>query len=367
MMPVRTDRDALIALAHIAEPADAVIGGLVDDLGPMAVVDLIATEASGLRNGPALRARLERVDLALARSQAEQGDIRIVDRTHPQWPHRLDDLGVRRPFALWCRGPLDIDAGLARSVAVVGARASTGYGEAVCRTWCAVLVDHGLTVASGGAYGIDAAAHRATLTAGGRTCCVLAGGVDVPYPRGHTHLISTIAGRGLVLSESPLGEQVRRQRFLTRNRLIACLTSATLVVEAAHRSGSLATAHAAAELNRPVLVVPGPVTSPMSAGCHRLLREGSATVAATPDDVLEMVSEIGAHLPAEPPRSIRDDLSTTESRVLDAFPAHAAAGFHELMLSTGLPVDDIAAAIGPLLRRGLIASRGHGWTLAGRQ
>ena len=213
-----------------------------------------------------LRRRLEELDLDALIDRGRDIGARVVVPGDSQWPGRMNELRAHQPLALWCWGEADPRLMALRSVAIVGARACTRYGEWIAREWSAQLAQDDVAVISGGAYGLDAAAHRGALAVDGVTICVLASGVDRPHPRGNEGLFAEIVDHGLIVSEAPLGETVRRRRFLTRNRLIAALASATCVVEAAHRSGSVTTASNAAELNRPVLAVPGPVTSEMSRG-----------------------------------------------------------------------------------------------------
>jgi DNA processing protein len=207
----------------------------------------------------------------------------------PLWPTGVDDLGAHAPLVLWCTGSAEALAALPRSVAVVGARAATGYGEHVTAELSSGLVDHGLAVVSGGAYGVDGAAHRAAVGSGGRTVAFLAGGVDRLYPSGHSELFARMRRDGAVISELPCGASPTRWRFLLRNRLIAAVSAATVVVEAGARSGSLNTANHALALERPLGAVPGPVTSVSSSGCHRLLRESGAVCVTSADEVMELV------------------------------------------------------------------------------
>ncbi|MFM8895388.1 MAG: DNA-processing protein DprA, partial [Actinomycetales bacterium] len=288
------ERLALIALAHAAEPADERIGAMVRERSAVETLRVLREGRSGLRDEPGLLARLAQVDPVWAQDHAHRLGARILHRGGPGWPTQLDQLGDASPLVLWVLGAADLRLTALRSVAMVGARACTAYGESVARSWSAHLTDASWTVVSGGALGIDAAAHRGALAPGGMTICILACGVDVAYPRSNEALLHRIADEGLLISESPLGEEVRRRRFLTRNRLIAALTRATVVVEAGLRSGTTSTAHSAAALNRPVLAVPGPVTSPMSAGCHALVRDGIAVLASAPEDVLEVIEPMDA-------------------------------------------------------------------------
>ena len=211
-----------------------------------------------------------------------------------------------------------------RAIAIVGSRSSTAYGEHVAATLSAGVADAGWTVVSGGAYGIDARVHRAALAADGATVAVMAGGVDRLYPLGNADLLARVLETGAIVAEQPPGFPPHRSRFLTRNRIIAA-AAATVVVEAAHRSGALSTAHHAAELGRPVGAVPGPVTSASSAGCHRLIRNGAVCV-TSPDDVLEMVTPLDASRPDSTgprPRTRTRDFATGGERA--AYDAIAGA------------------------------------------
>lgn len=205
----------------------------------------------------------------------------------PRWPCRLNDLSAI-PIGLVVRGSIDCLQN--PSLAIVGTRNPTNYGVRVAGDFAAGFVDREWSIVSGGAYGIDAAAHRGALVAEGVTVAVLAAGIDVNYPSGHARLFAEIAESGALVSEVMPTVRAIPARFLTRNRLIAALSSATLVVEAAFRSGSLRTARDAAELMRPVMAVPGPITSPTSEGCHRLIGERAAEVVTSVADAVEFVA-----------------------------------------------------------------------------
>ena len=294
-------RVACAALTYLAEPANLVLGGLLQVLAPDHVLACIRSgvipagaadalddaQAAGL--GPALsiwRARLPAIppDAGLT-AHASRG-IALVCPGDPGWPPQLGDLGTARPYALWVRGTADLRSCCARSVAIVGARAATAYGAHVSADMAAALGASGWTVVSGGAYGIDAAAHHGALAVGGVTVAVLACGPDVAYPRAHRGLLADVAAaHGAVISQWPPGTPPARRRFLVRNRVIAALAGGTVVVEAAPRGGTLATARYASDLGRPLMAVPGPVTSAMSAGCHALLREQRAACVTSAADV----------------------------------------------------------------------------------
>src|SRR5690606_34819766 len=241
---------ARVLLTRVFEPGDATGGQWVRERGAPAVARRLRSGGPPLpgvsgRRWAGLLARAERArprqDLAVARDAG----VRFVRPGAAEWPRQLDDLGDARPLGLWVRGPAGLRMWALRSVAVVGARACTEYGAHMAATLSAGLAESGWIVVSGGAYGVDGAAHRGALASGGATVAVLACGVDRPYPRGHTQLIGRIAEQGLVIGELPPGEHPTQSRFVLRNRVIAALTRGTVVVEAAHRSGSLVTARAA--------------------------------------------------------------------------------------------------------------------------
>jgi len=365
-------RDAYVALAHCVEPGDAAAGRLLRTLGPAGLVECIRAGRTGLRHGEGLAARLAAGEVAAADDRAARCDARIVTRVDREWPSQLEALGEQAPLALWIRGAADLRLLALRSVSIVGARACTPYGEEVARMWAAELASDAWTVLSGAAFGIDAAAHRGALAAGGSTVAVLAGGVDVPYPRAHTALLARIVEEGVVVSETPPGESVRRQRFLSRNRVIAALGRATLVVEAADRSGTTATARAASAMNRPVLAVPGPISSASSAGCHRMIKEGLAILVSDVPDLLDMLDlthggrsgSPGSRRPREAEPRSRDGLGGRERTILDALPARGVVGLDALVRAAGLSHTDVLAGIGLLTADGWAEEDGGGWRLA---
>lgn len=363
------EREALILLAHCVEPGDATCGRLIGRHGAAAFVSMIERGQTGLSYGEGLAARMRGVRPESAAERAAGVDARIITRVDREWPTQLDELGARAPIALWVRGAADLRLLALRSVAMVGARACTAYGEEVAFRWAAELATARWTVVSGAAFGIDAAAHRGALL-GGTTIAMLAGGVDVAYPRAHEALLARIADDGLVVSEAPPGEHVRRQRFLSRNRLIAACTRATIVVEAAERSGTAATARSARELSRIVLAVPGPVVSPASAGCHRMIREGDALLVSDVDDVrglldLDSRAEPGVSAQQEqPPRQECDALADRERRVLDSLRVRSWMDSAEVLRSCGLGASEMLAALSILTARGLVDESESGWRIS---
>jgi DNA processing protein len=271
------------------------------------------------------------------------------------------------PLALWVRGERPLDELVDRSVALVGARASTAYGEHVAAELAHGLGERGWTTVSGGAFGIDAAAHRGALAAEAPTVAVLACGVDRAYPSAHSTLFARVLEKGLLVSEWPPGCAPLRHRFLVRNRLIAALTRGTVVVEAAARSGAQATAHRARDLGKAVMAVPGPVTSAMSVGCHELLRgrdpEGGAVLVTTAAQVVQEVGRLGEDLaaPAERPGTPRDSLSDVARRVLDACPVRTGVPPERLAAVAGCDVLDVLRILPTLELADLVEWTGTGW------
>lgn len=308
----------------------------------------------------------------LLRADATQS--RFIIPGDDEWPDQVEVLAEagllgRRggvPFGLWVRGAANLREVLEQSVAVVGARSCTPYGEHVAGELGAGLADKGMTVVSGGAYGVDAAAHRGTLAAAGATVAVLACSVGVTYPKGHHALFERILEKGLLVSELPPGSSPSRLRFLSRNRLIAAASLGTVVVEAAVRSGALNTAGWAEQCGRPVLAVPGPITSGMSEGTHVLVRERNALLVTSPADILEAVAPMGSRL-TEPRRGRErptDGLTLDEQRVLDAVPVLVPATLTSIARTAGLEPALTAAALTGLATANLVEQTSNRWRLS---
>ena len=351
----KTERLARAALTRVCEPDDDEMRALVLMLGAEEAWQRLA--AGDVPQGLAARTRAR---VLVARPEADLHAIaclrgRLVCPGDEEWPAALDDLPCT-PIALWMRGGGNLAELADRSVAVVGSRAATSYGAHVAADFAAGLADAGWQTVSGGAYGIDAAAHRGSLAAGGATVAVLACGVDVPYPRGHDSLFTAILERGAVASEWPPGCSPMRHRFLTRNRVIAALGRGTVVVEAAVRSGALRTARDADALGRPLMAVPGPVTSPLSAGCHELLRREGTICVTRAEEIIEAVGRIGDDLaaPLFGPELIRDTLSTDTARVLDAVPKSRPATTDAITRVSGLAAATVRSGLGSLVAAGLV-------------
>ncbi len=360
-------------LSRVVEPPCAELAALVGTVGPVETGDRIRRGAVH----PAL------VDRTLARRENDcaRDDLdlvhkrggRLITPDDAEWPRlSLVSFGgctVRGkpqglpPLALWAIGPARLDDLTDRAAALVGTRAASGYGEHVAADLAAGLAEREVAVVSGGAYGIDGVAHRAALSAEGTTVAVLAGGIDILYPAGHSGLLHRIGKSGLLLSEYPPGVRPARHRFLTRNRLVAALSSATVVVEAGVRSGAANTAAWARALGRVVGAVPGPVTSAASTGCHLLLRTG-AEVITRAEDVIELVGRCG-ELAAEEarPSGPLDGLTDIQRQVYEALPARGLRTADEIAVASGLPPTAVLGPLAMLELAGLVRRDEGCWRL----
>jgi len=312
-------------------------------------------------------------DLAPARDLATMQRLggRLIIPSDELWPRQLADLGLQEPLCLWWRGIEQELPAPATSIALVGSRDSTSYGASVTGDLAYSLAQRGFTIISGGAYGIDAHAHRAALAGSSSgsvpTIAVMAGGVDRFYPSGNEDLLRAVANQGAVLAEVPPGSAPTRYRFLQRNRLIAALASVTVVVEARWRSGALNTAHHAETLGRPVGAVPGSVHSANSAGCHRLLREGGAVAVTDAGEIAELASPSGESMPEVKAgrAAVQDGLTLEDLILLDALPLRATTSVEKLTAVAGLSADSVRAGLGRLGLLGLAESHRGGWKRSG--
>ncbi|WP_427868614.1 DNA-processing protein DprA [Leucobacter luti] len=348
--------------SRLIEPGDAIAGALVRSLGVEQALQLLLNDAAPAdvhrelqargAEGLSVRAtahaverwkpRLNRNDVLNDLERARRSGIRIVAPGLDDWPEALDDLGDHAPMLLWVRG--DPSHLRRHALAVVGARACTGYGSNVTAELVDSACGTGTAIVSGAAYGIDAVAHRTALAVGCPTIAVLAGGADRPYPASHTSLLARIAEVGAVCSEMVPGSAPTRWRFLQRNRLIAALAAATLVTEAGVRSGSLNTAGHSAALGRELGAVPGPITSAASAGCHRLIREYGATLVSNAAELREFLGadEFGVLGEGE------DRQPELHRRVLDALPLTGSRAEEEAVKLAGVAPADGRGALAEL-------------------
>ncbi|OFP60713.1 DNA processing protein DprA [Rothia sp. HMSC076D04] len=317
--------------------------------------------------------RMERTLNAEAHMAATCGAW-LVTPADPLWPPQLNDLGPTRPYGLWCRGDSRhlLDVASAPSVALVGSRDPSIYGTEATTHLAAELARRGYTVISGGAMGIDIAAHRAALTQQGSdlpTIAFMAGGLDRLYPAQNSDALNMIVDRGLIMSEVSVGNTPTRWRFLERNRLIAALARHTIVVEARWRSGALNTARHAMEIGRTLWAVPGQINSPNSVGTNRLLRDGLAQTLTEAADILEYDAAAGFELGTEhesewdqvASSSALDELTERQGRVWDDLSPRSYRGVDEIAAALGLSARDVMADLFHLGRCGLAESSGTSW------
>ncbi len=321
-----------------------------------------------------VESRREHASGESALAAAHSVGARIIVPEQAEWPHErfacfaeataVGITGMAEPVALWVRGGGMLVDVLRSSVAVVGARAASGYGEHVAAEFGHSLAGAGFTVISGAAYGIDGAAHRGALAADRATVGFLACGLDRDYPAGHSRLLRAIAEHGLVVSEYPPGASPRKHRFLVRNRLIAVSGQGTVVVEAGARSGASNTANTADSLGKPVMAVPGPVTAASSVGCHDMVRSGKAMLVTSAAEVLEMLSPLGTSPPVDVVATPRktDGLEPSARQIHDALGRSAGVSAEQLARDLGLPLRKVRAALPTLEMAGLVVREEHGWS-----
>lgn len=389
---------AALTWARMCEPTDRVAAAFISELGQgdglklahelMALPNIVEKQVARFDQLEELGAptvskhlkrwvqKLPQVDPESDLRQARLLGADVLNPESARWPHLVNDLGPSAPFALWVRGDLEALNTRRRAVAVVGSRAATPYGEHATSVVLSALAPHSDVVVSGGAFGVDASAHRQALARGLPSVAVMAGGVDRLYPAGNHEILSRLANGehcSAVVSESPPGTLPMKSRFLTRNRLIAALSHATVVVEAAWRSGSLSTAHHAFAIGREVGAIPGPITSAQSAGCHRLMQECGAQVITCTQDVDQLLGALTAGGPAEPNGRFlgalaqdRPDVACSITsgalRVLDGFTRHGAQTSSELALRTGLLEPEVMGFLGELEMAGAVVRNLFGWS-----
>lgn len=330
-----------------------------------------------------LRASESRYESDLAQEDLDSAaahGFRLVTAEDAEWPTESIEPfycstapggEAAAPRSLWIRGG-QLPRLLADSTAVVGTRAATDYGLRMTARFCAGLAKAGMTIVSGGALGIDTAAHRAAVESEGHTVVFMASGAGEWYPTRNQSLFTRIAEQGgAVVSEYPPGTRPARHRFLTRNRLVAGMTSATVIMEAGWRSGARNTIGWANHMNRPIGAVPGPVTSASSTGCHAAIREGGAVLVTCPDDVLALAHGIGQ---ADDEEQLElawaadpvQKLSRNELRLYDSVPAQGSASATEIAEEAGTTLALAVHLLGALTEQGLVARDGSRWIRAGQ-
>lgn len=370
--PGRTDADPASVLAAgawttLVEPGDRVAGALIDVLGAAEALDALRLDAPPSTNPEVRRAfdrwapRLDEGSFVRAFRNAAQIGARLLVPGDPDWPAGLENLAEHGPIALWALAPTGPLRRFERSVALVGSRSATPYGERVTQDAACGLADRGFAVVSGAAMGIDGIAHKSALASAGLTVAVLAGGLDRFYPAQHSELLHRIAREGAVLSEMPCGARPMRERFLKRNRLIAAMSRATVVVEAGLRSGAANTAGHAAELGRALGAVPGSVYSAASAGTHRLVREYGAVLVRDAADMAELAHDPDGAVTLDGLDPLPPPGDPGESRLLDVL-SKRPKRLPELAALAGMSLADTTAALGMLSLTGAAAEGPGGWS-----
>jgi DNA processing protein len=381
-VPDVVDYFATLAWSVICEPGDAFAGQLISTFGPARALELeirrtsphgyldlfnevgtdpLEVQKFGKFEKTILDARerwLPRMNLKSVFVACERlaglGGWFVIEGMQG-WPLAFADLEDHSPRGLWGIGDKESLANLGRSVAFVASRMATPYGESACQELIQPLAERGYSIVSGGAYGIDAAAHRAAISAAGKTFALMAGGVDRLYPSGNRELFKTIASHGALLSEMPPGAEPTKWRFLQRNRLIATLGQATVVVEANPRSGAVSTANRARELGRPIAAVPGPINTPGSDGCHQLIRNGEAELVTCAEDILELIVG-GSTLTID----AGSGLGALETRVLDAI-GFSGATLGSIQTLAGLTSSEAQIGLASLSLMGVVEQDSVGW------
>lgn len=362
---VTDEREGAMAFTRLAEGNDAHASELIEEVGYLEAYRLVVSFAYGrgcYPNGyekslPRWANRLNIQTFMKDREDIEKLGGGFTYPTDEKWLAALDILGASRPLGLWYLGNIDIAH--TPCVSLVGSRDCTDYGRGLARDFAYELAASGLPIVSGGALGIDSAAHEGALSVG-RTIAVFANGLGHSYPTKNRQLFEAIVDSGgLLLSESPPDSPPHRYRFLSRNRIIAALGLVTVVVEAPYRSGALSTAHYGLEIGRNVCAVPGSVFSPHSTGCHRLLREGAVCVTRV-DEVTELLPEYVRANIAIPTTHMRQSVHPHASSVRDDQCVRTTCGnplaervYEGLSRRQGRSVGEIARAVGVTAREAM--------------
>ena len=349
----------MLRLSMLPGVGPRILTGLLDRFGSAEDVlkasdaQLATVHGVGAKLVHVIRTASHHIDVDAIIQWCAEHDVAIVSSEDEDYPKSLFDLPDAPPI-LFVSGDLLASDELA--VAIVGTRHATTYGLNQAERFGYAMARAGITVISGMARGIDSAAHEGALNGGGRTIAVLGSGLGEIYPSEHKGLAKSIAADGAVISEYPPHAKPHAGMFPQRNRLIAGLSLATLVIEAPDRSGALITARLACELNREVLALPGPVTSRMSRGCNQLIRDGAKLV-QTIEDVLEGIGPMCNPIDAGDGQSIRNGadllLNELERTVLEAV-GESSTPIDEVIVKTELPAHRVMATISVLEMRSLI-------------
>ena len=379
---LETERSLAFAIwSHLTEPGDLLAGSIVQRLGPDVALEAIRQKSPAGQVIKVLR-RLDEHDELLQSLETFEPELaesvarwlardnnaavlrsleswnrlggQLITPDAVDWPERLDDLAAGRPHAIWLRGNRAALSALSDSVAIVGSRNVTTYGQHCASTIAERLAEAGFAIVSGGAYGIDAEAHRGALASNGTTVAVLAGGADRLYPVGNSQLLTAVMKKGCVIAEQPPGNAPTRWRFLQRNRLIAALGQATVVVEMALKSGAKNTMHHSLELGREVYAVPGSITSQTARGCNVAIAEHKAKIVTGVDElVLELLNQTVDY-------GTLNELSPLQQRVLDSL-ADRSAPLTRISIKAGTSLGETTLALHELAFKDLATQTKSGW------
>lgn len=364
------ERTARACLSGVVDPANPKLPGMLAQEGAVAMWQALRNSSGET----AWQRRALSFDLARSLALNPHGDLRFLIPGDPGWPSSWAVLDTMEnshaglggmPLGIWVVGPGDPEHLLDRSITVVGSRAATHYGTTVAAALGTDLAEMGWTVLSGGAYGVDASAHRGALSVDGASVAVLACGLDQWYPRGNSRMLDHLAATGLVLSEVAPGIRPTRNGFLARNRLLAAGGRVTVLVEAAERSGALNTAGWANAMLRPVMAIPGPVTSAMSRGPNNLIREGAAALVTGAAGVVKDLSfePDDPRAPTQP--RLLDDLDEEEMIVRETLPGRGSLPVVVLVERTGMRLPEVLGVLASLEVQGLVKRLPDGtWGLA---
>jgi DNA processing protein len=368
-LPDLTERQALLVLNALPNIGPITLHRLLDELGgdPRAVLAAPPRRLEAVKGvGPVIAASIagwrELFDVGREEERMARSGVDFVTPRDPAYPRLLREIHDP-PIALYRKGRYDFGA---PAVAIVGSRRTTLYGQAVAKRFGAELARLGFCVVSGLARGIDTAAHEGALSVGGRTAAVLGCGIDIIYPPENLELFRRIEAAGAVLSEFPFGRRADRQSFAMRNRIVAGMCEATIVVESDVSGGAMITARFAGEQGRLLFAVPGRIDQNTSAGCHQLIRDG-ATLMTSVDDLLGELNYLDGLRPgpiAAKPGAAADGvpvpLTADETRVFDCFRGGAILSLDELATQTGLPAAALSATVMMLELKRCVAKRADG-------
>ncbi|MGV9184867.1 DNA-processing protein DprA [Arcanobacterium canis] len=368
-MKIDDEHKAAIDWTRIAEGPDPIAVGLVERMG-------YAGGLAAVEHGQGLTPQEQKIR---PRWLARMWTLRpfeydCLDKLHTavvipsdfEWPSQCDSLGDNRPLALWIRGNSEVLGDPALSI--VGSRDCSSYGGRIAGDIAFTFASRGIAIISGGAFGIDACAHRGALAAGGHTVIVSAAGVDRAYPVSHNSLFEEIYRVGAVVSESPIGCAPYKFRFLARNRIIAALGLATVVVEAPFRSGALSTARHAMEIGREVAAFPGPIDAPTSVGCHELIRHG-ANLVTSAEHIAELIEPVGSSPLAAESFFIphNDDLDPLTRRLIDTLPKRGGTQIADIARCAGVSLPEALDGMARLRAQGKVRYSEGRWALCHSQ